>query len=354
METPINAFCFDGNVISCDKYGEGHINQTYLVVTDKGKRYIMQRLNSFVFKDCHGLMNNVSSVTSFLSKKYSDPRRSLHLVPTLQGTDWHVDHEGHYWRVYDFVEGSTCLQMARSKEDFFNSAAAFGGFQAALIDFPASTLVETIPNFHNTPARYEQFKKSLKENAAGRAEDVEEEIHFILSREEDAAYLQERLEKGILPLRVTHNDTKLNNVLLDENTGEALCIIDLDTVMPGLVAYDFGDSIRFGASTGAEDEKDLSKIEMDLDLFKAYCEGFIPACPGLTSEEIRSLPYGAKIITLENALRFLMDYIDGDTYYKIAHPVQNLDRARTQIKLVMDMESKFHEMQEICNSYISL
>ena len=352
METALKSFCFDGKPISSEKYGEGHINQTYLVVTDAGKRYIMQRLNHVVFKDPNGLMGNVDAVTSFLAKKYDDPRRSLHLIPTVNGDKWLIDPEGEYWRVYDFVEDSVCLQMARSPEDFKNSAAAFGAFQSALIDFPADTLCETIPNFHNTPARYEQFKESLKRNASGRADEVKEEIEFILSREKDAAYLQERLENGILPLRVTHNDTKLNNVLFDEATGNALCIIDLDTVMPGLVAYDFGDSIRFGASTGAEDEKDLSKVEMDLELYKVYCDGFVPACPGLTAEEIRSLPYGAKIITLENALRFLMDYIDGDVYYKTSRPEHNLDRARTQCKLVSDMESKFEEMKSICEAYI--
>ncbi len=352
METAIQSFLFDGNPISSKKYGEGHINQTYLVVTDKGKRYIMQRLNDTVFKDCEGLMRNVDAVTSFLAKKYDDSRRCLHLIPTKDGKAWFVDKEGKHWRVYDFVEESVCLQSPRSLDDFKNSGAAFGNFQAALLEFPASTLSETIPNFHNTPARYVQFKESLIRNVAGRIDEVKEEIDFILSREEDASYLQNKLNSGVLPLRVTHNDTKLNNVLFDEKTNDALCIIDLDTIMPGLIAYDFGDSIRFGASTGAEDEKDLSKIEMSLERYKAYCDGFIPACPGISPEEIRSLPYGAKIITLENALRFLMDYIDGDVYYKIARPEHNLDRARTQIKLVSDMESKFHQMLKIAEAFI--
>ena len=352
METAIKCFNLNGNPISFEKYGSGHINNTYLVVTDTGKRYIMQRLNNTVFKNCKGLMENVFNVTNYLSEMYDDPRRSLHLIPTNDGNPWFVDSEGAYWRVYDFVEDSVCLQTARSLEDFRNSGSAFGAFQAALTGFPADTLTETIPNFHNTPARYQQFKASLERNASGRMDEVKEEIDFILSREEDASYLQSRLMSGILPLRVTHNDTKLNNILFDAKTNDPLCIIDLDTIMPGLIAYDFGDSIRFGASTGAEDEKDLSKIEMSLDYYKAYCDGFIPACPGITPEEIRSLPYGAKIITLENALRFLMDYIDGDTYYKIARPEHNLDRARTQIKLVSDMEAKFDQMKEIVEAYI--
>ncbi len=352
MESALKSFGFKGNPISCERYGEGHINQTYLVVTDEGNRYIMQRLSRNVFKDREGLMRNVEAVTSFLADKYEDPRRSLHLIPSVGGRAWFVDEEGEYWRTYDFVEGSICLQKPRSTEDFKNSASAFGNFQADLIDFPAETLTETIPNFHNTPARYERFKESIEKNASGRADEVREEIEFILSREKDASYLQDGLKEGRLPLRVTHNDTKLNNVLFDEKTDKPLCIIDLDTIMPGLIAYDFGDSIRFGASTGAEDEKDLSKIQMDLDLYKAYCEGFISSCPGITEEEIRSLPYGAKIITLENALRFLMDYIDGDVYYKIARPEHNLDRARTQCKLVSDMENKFDIMKNICEAYI--
>jgi len=352
MESALASFHFDGKPVSCEKYGEGHINHTYLVVTDSGKRYILQRLSQSVFKDPEGLMKNVAAVTSFLSEKYDDPRRSLHLIPTDKGETWHVDGEGEYWRAYDFVEGSTCLQQPRSTEDFRNSAAAFGNFQAALSGFPVEILTETIPNFHNTPKRYEQFKASIERNAAGRVDEVREEISFILDREGDAAYLQNSLLDGTLPPRVTHNDTKLNNVLFDELTDEALCIIDLDTVMPGLVAYDFGDSIRFGASTAAEDEKDLSKVSMDIELYRAYCDGFIPACPSLSPEEIRSLPYGAKIITLENALRFLMDYLDGDIYYQIARPEHNLDRARTQCKLVSSMEEQFEEMKNICEAYI--
>ena len=354
MEDIIKSFCFNGNALSFEPYGEGHINNTYLVITDTGKRYILQRLSRAVFKDRDALMENVIAITSFLAKKYEDPRRSLHLIPVTTGKKYFVDGDGEYWRAYDFIEDSITLQTPRNLEDFKNSASAFGGFQKALIDFPAGSLHETIPNFHNTPARYRQFKESIERNTAGRLDQVQKEVDFILSREKGASLLQEQLKEGILPLRVTHNDTKLNNVLFDAATGEAICVIDLDTVMPGLVAYDFGDSIRFGASTAAEDELDLSKVTIDLNLFAAYCEGFIPSCPGLTPAEIRSLPYGAKIITLENALRFLMDYLDGDVYFKIARPQHNLDRARTQCKLVEDMEAKFATMVQICDSFINL
>ena len=350
MENAIYKFAIEGEPISCEKHGMGHINRTFLVETDKGKKYILQSLSRAVFKDIPGLMGNVDAVTSFLRKKDPDPRKSLHLINTHSGDIYYLDDEGEFWRVYDFVEDSVCLQKPRSAEDFYKSAVAFGLFQKSLLDFPAETLCETIPNFHNTPNRYVQFKESLEKDPIGRAKFVADEIAFILDREKDASYLQERRENGTLPVRVTHNDTKLNNIMFDAKTGEALCIIDLDTVMPGLVAYDFGDSIRFGAATAAEDEKDLSLVSMDLSLYETFIKGFVPACDGLTKEEIISLPYGAKIITLENALRFLKDYIDGDVYYKISYPEHNLDRARTQIKLVSDMESKFDEILSIATA----
>lgn len=353
MEKVTSEFQFKGKPISCERYGSGHINITYLVVTDEKKRYILQRLNKIVFKDRAGLMYNVEAVTSFLARKYDDPRQSLHLVPTIYGKTYFVDSEGEYWRAFDFVEGSICLQKARTVKDFANTAVAFGKFQSALLDFPAETLNETIADFHNTPVRYIQFEEAVQRDAAGRADSVREEIEFILSRKETASVLQQQLTDGTLPLKVTHNDTKLNNVLFDKKTGDDLCVIDLDTIMPGLVAYDFGDSIRFGASTAPEDEKDLRKVEMDMDLYRVYYDSFVSSCPGLTDAEIRSLPYGAKIITLENALRFLMDYLDGDIYYNIARPEHNLDRARAQCKLVLDMESKFREMVQICEEHIN-
>ena len=352
MEQVLNLFCLDSCPVSCERYGEGHINLTFLVVTETGKRYILQRLSRAAFSDIPGLMRNVTAVTEFLSARNTDPRSSLHLVPTKTGTTWCRDDAGEYWRVYDFVEDSLCLQTPESPLDFYQSAVAFGRFQNQLRDFPAETLCETIPNFHNTPDRYRKFHLAIEANAAGRLAEVEPEVRFLLAREAEAGTLQRMRDRGQLPVRVTHNDTKLNNVMLDASTRLPLCVIDLDTVMPGLVAYDFGDSIRFGASTAAEDEKDLSKVRMSLDLFETYAEGFIPACGGLTAAELESLPLGARTMTLENGMRFLTDYLEGDHYYHISYPEHNLDRCRTQLKLVSDMEQKQEQMAAVIRRFL--
>ena len=351
MEQVLDLFRLNGRPVSCDPYGEGHINLTFLAVTDTGKRYILQRLSRAAFHDIPGLMGNVAAVTEFLAARSPDPRSSLHLIPTLDGRSFCRDSEGEFWRVYDFVEDSLCLQTPETPEDFYQSAVAFGQFQCRLRDFPAETLCETIPNFHNTPDRYRKFHLAVDADAAGRLSSVLPEIRFLLEREEKAGTLQRLREGGELPVRVTHNDTKLNNVMLDAVTKKALCVIDLDTVMPGLVAYDFGDSIRFGASTAPEDEKDLSRVEMSLDLYETYARGFIPACGGLTAAELESLPLGAWTMTLENGLRFLTDYLEGDHYYHITRPEHNLDRCRTQLKLVSDMEQKWDPMTAIIRSF---
>ncbi|MBQ2072237.1 MAG: aminoglycoside phosphotransferase family protein [Oscillospiraceae bacterium] len=351
MEQVLDLFRLNGRPVSCDPYGEGHINLTFLAVTDTGKRYILQRLSRAAFHDIPGLMGNVAAVTEFLAARSPDPRSSLHLIPTLDGRSFCRDSEGEFWRVYDFVEDSLCLQTPETPEDFYQSAVAFGQFQCRLRDFPAETLCETIPNFHNTPDRYRKFHLAVDADAAGRLSSVLPEIRFLLEREEKAGTLQRLREGGELPVRVTHNDTKLNNVMLDAVTRKALCVIDLDTVMPGLVAYDFGDSIRFGASTAPEDEKDLSRVEMSLDLYETYARGFIPACGGLTAAELESLPLGAWTMTLENGLRFLTDYLEGDHYYHITRPEHNLDRCRTQLKLVSDMEQKWDPMTAIIRSF---
>lgn len=351
MEQVLDLFRLNGRPVSCDPYGEGHINLTFLAVTDTGKRYILQRLSRAAFHDIPGLMGNVAAVTEFLAARSPDPRSSLHLIPTLDGRSFCRDSEGEFWRVYDFVEDSLCLQTPETPEDFYQSAVAFGQFQCRLRDFPAETLCETIPNFHNTPDRYRKFHLAVDADAAGRLSSVLPEVRFLLDREEKGGTLQRLREEGELPVRVTHNDTKLNNVMLDAVTRKALCVIDLDTVMPGLVAYDFGDSIRFGASTAPEDEKDLSRVEMSLDLYETYARGFIPACGGLTAAELESLPLGAWTMTLENGLRFLTDYLEGDHYYHITRPEHNLDRCRTQLKLVSDMEQKWDPMTAIIRSF---
>ena len=341
------AFRLDSKVVSCERYGCGHINVTYLVVTESGRRYILQKVNNHIFKDVDGLMENIIAVTAHLRQQISDPRRVLTLVPTVNDALYLHHEDGSYWRVYDFVEGSICLQAPESSDDFYQSAVAFGDFQQQLKDFPAHTLHEVIVNFHNTADRYRIFREVLAKDPMGRAASVKEEIEFALAREAEAATLVNLLAEGKLPLRVTHNDTKLNNVMLDDTTRKPLCVIDLDTVMPGLAAYDFGDSIRFGAATAAEDEKDLSKMEMSLELFRTYTEGFLSACPGLTDLERETLPMGAKLMTLECGVRFLTDYLDGDHYFAVHREGQNLDRCRTQFKLVADMESKWSKMAEI-------
>ena len=344
MENAIFHFQLCGEPVYCEKYGFGHINRTFLVKTGNGKRYILQKINGLVFPDTEGLMENISAVTKYISARSSEKRECLSLVPTLEGKTFWRDENGEGWRLYDFIEDSLCLQSPETPEDFYQSAVAFGTFQNQLSDFPAESLHETIKDFHNTPDRYRKFREALAADACGRAGQVEQETAFVLQREQEAGTLQRMRESGLLPLRVTHNDTKLNNVMLDAKTRKALCVIDLDTVMPGLVAYDFGDSIRFGAATALEDEKDLSRMSMDMELFRIYTRGFLQACPNLTETEIETLPLAAKIMTLECGLRFLTDYLEGDRYFAIARPEHNLDRARTQFKLVADMESKFDRM----------
>lgn len=339
-------FDWDGEAVSAQRYGNGHINLTYLVVTDAGKRYILQRVNDNVFRDPEALMGNITAVTTHLQKMAADPRGAVKLIPTKDGRQWFYDRDGAVWRAMGFVEGSICLEQAASSDDFRESAVAFGGFQRMLGDFPAHTLAETIPYFHHTPRRFAALHQAIKDDAMGRAGDVRREIDFAMQREAYAAKLVNLQQSGDLPLRVTHNDTKLNNVLFDSRTRKALCVIDLDTVMPGLAVNDYGDSIRFGASTAAEDETDLERVEMSMELFEAYTQGFLWACGDeLTDCEVDCLCDGAKMMTLECGVRFLTDYLAGDTYFRIHRPEHNLERCRTQFKLAADMEGKWDEMK---------
>ena len=343
----LSQFQLDTPAVSCERYGFGHINVTYLVVTESGRRYILQKLSNRAFPDIPGLQENIAAVTAYLHTQTDDPYGALTLIPTNEGAMWYHHEENSDWRIYDFIEGSICLQAPETPEDFYQSAIAFGTFQQQLTGFPAETLHETIKNFHNTPDRYRIFREVLAKDVMGRAAEVQPEIEFVLAHEEIGSRLMAMLKAGNLPLRVTHNDTKLNNVMLKAETRTPLCVIDLDTTMPGLAAYDFGDSIRFGAATAAEDEKDLSKVTMSLDLFRTFTKGFLKACPGLTENERKSLPLGALTMTLECGVRFLTDYLDGDHYFGIHRPDHNLDRCRTQFKLVSDMESKWDEMARI-------
>ena len=340
-----SAFRIDGTPVRWNEFGNGHINRTVKVYTDTGREYVLQRINKYVFRNPVQLMINAKAVTDFIRQRVSDPRMALHFMRTHDGLAYHQDEEGEYWRMCDYIGGFS-LDAPESEEDFYQSALAFGRFQRMLADFPAHTLYETVPNFHNTPDRYLQLKESIRQDLCGRVAGAKAEIDFLLERERQAGTLQRMLDRGELPLRVTLNDTKLNNVLLDKEERKALCVLDLDTVMPGLSLYDFGDSIRFGAATAAEDEKDLSKMSLDLHLFEVYTRGYLEAAD-LTETEIEMLPMGAYVITLELATRFLKDYLDGDLYFKTAYPGHNLVRARAQIKLAADMQTKLTEMNRI-------
>lgn len=360
-EEAIAHFQYEGVLASEGPYGSGHINDTFLLTFDvegEGKRnIILQRMNNEVFSDPVGLMENIVGVTSYLRKKIIDDggdpdRETLNVIPTVDGKDYYVDEAGDYWRSYKFITDATSYDKVEKPEHFYQSAVAFGHFQCMLADYPAETLHETIAGFHDTKARFATFKKVVEEDVMGRAASVEKEIQFVLEHEDVANYFSDLLAKGEIPLRVTHNDTKLNNIMIDNETGKGICVIDLDTVMPGLAMNDFGDSIRFGASTAAEDEMDLSKVSCSMELFDLYAKGFIEGCDGkLTKREIELMPMGAKTMTFECGMRFLTDYLQGDTYFKVHREGHNLDRCRTQFKLVEDMEKKWYTMQEIVNKY---
>lgn len=355
------AWNWGGEIAGALPYGSGHINSTYCVYIQLpdgcSRRYILQKINTTTFTDPDGLMENICGVTEYLRTQAAshgeDPdRATLHVIFTREGKSYYRDTEGGCWRVYSFVENTICLQQVQSAEDFYASAVAFGNFQRQLAGYPAGTLHETIAHFHDTPNRYANFERALAEDKFGRAAEVQTEVDFIRAHKEECSYMTDLLNDGKLPLRVTHNDTKLNNVLFDRKTGKGQCVIDLDTVMPGLVANDFGDSIRFGANDCAEDEPDQNKVHFSIELFEIYTKGFLEASKGAFAPlEKSTLPWGAKLMTLECGIRFLTDYLEGDYYFHTSRQGQNLDRARTQFKLVQDMEHHWNEMEHIVAKY---
>lgn len=335
-------FRLEGEPQTICYYGEGHINVTYLVTTER-KRYIMQKMNTRVFPDSVALMKNICAVTEFLRARGVE---TLNVVPTKTGAPFLQDGEN--WRVYDFIEGTVTYQTVSDKEAFRNSGKAFGEFQNHLAHFDASLLTETISRFHDTPNRFENFKAALAADAFGRAADCAEECDFVFSHANTYGVIMEELKNGNLPLRVTHNDTKLNNILMDAVTNEARAVIDLDTVMPGSLLFDFGDSIRFGASTAAEDEPDLGKVHFSLDLFRTYAEGYCGAVrSSLTRREAELLPYSAYLMTVECGMRFLTDYLSGDVYFAVKYARHNLVRARTQLRLAGEIERSLGQMKAI-------
>ena len=360
LQEVLAAYDFPKTLVGAVRYGQGHINDTYCVLCQPQDgdcvRYILQGLSAAAFPHPEELMENMVGITGYLRNRIvaegGDPsRETLSLVKTKEGHDFYTDSNGKVWRLTTFIEGTDCYQKA-TPELFEASAYTFGKFQYMLRDYPADTLHEAIPKFHDTENRFKKFLAALEADKMGRAADVQPEIDFVMARKADCSVALQALRDGKLPLRVTHNDTKLNNILVDRATGKGICVIDLDTTMPGLSINDFGDSIRFGANHSAEDEKDLSKVNFDIDLYEVYTRGFLAGAQGsLTPAELEYLPWGAKLMTLECGIRFLTDYLDGDHYFRIHYPEQNLDRCRTQFKLVQDMEQQFDAMHDIVSKY---
>lgn len=335
-------FSIRGEITDICRFGEGHINTTLLVTTTEEK-YVMQGMNTNVFPNVEGLMSNVVYVTDYL---YERGIETLHIVRTKDGKAYY-EQDGKYYRMSDYIKNTVTYQTVEDKDMFRRVGYAFGDFQNKLSGFDASLLVETIPQFHDTPKRFRDFKAALEADVCGRAATCRPEIDFVLSHDGTYSRVTDALASGDIPLRVTHNDTKLNNILMDEKTGEARAVIDLDTVMPGSLLCDFGDSIRFGASTAAEDERDLDKVHFDIDLFETYADGFLAALGDrITEKEVELLPYSAYLLTVECGMRFLADYLAGDTYFGIKYPEHNLVRCRTQFKLAGEMEQQFDAMAE--------
>ena len=357
LRSALAAFDLGAPPAGARRFGAGHINDTYLVETQAGRRFVFQRISPVAFKHPDQLMENVAGITEYLARELErtggDARRgTLHFLRTRTGERFYADPDGGAWRTYPFVEGTVCYETAETPELFAASGRAFGRFQRLLQGYPAHTLYETIPHFHDTEDRLAKLKAAAAADPLGRGAGCRPEIDFMLAREADCSVALQALREGRLPLRVTHNDTKLNNVLMDEETGEGVCVVDLDTVMPGLSINDFGDSIRFGANHCAEDERDLNKVGLDLHLFELYTQAFLEGAGGtLTEEEIAYLPWGAKLMTLECGMRFLTDHLEGDVYFHIDREGQNLDRCRTQCKLVRDMEAHWDELRRIVAKY---
>jgi len=343
-------FRLPGDFASAEPWGSGHINDTFRATwggNGEACRFIHQRINDHVFPDPEAVMRNIAAVTRHVRTKLEAvgtedlDRRVLTLVPTRDGCNFHVDAEGHYWRTYVFVERSRSVELMESAGQAFKAARAFGEFQVLLADYEGPRLTETIRGFHDTPRRFANFVRALETDAHGRAAGCRPEAAALLATEKKAGEIAALHAQGLLPERIVHNDTKLNNLLLDEQTGEALCVIDLDTVMPGYALYDFGDLVRTGAARAAEDERDLSKVGVDTALYEALVRGYLSSAgPSLTKAEKEHLGVGAELIVLENALRFLTDHLEGDVYFRTHRPGHNLDRCRTQLAFFHDLEAR--------------
>lgn len=347
-------FAISGDFVEGHEINSGHINTTYLAtyVRDSGeqRRYILQRINEKVFTDPLAVMHNVECVTRHINWKVLRVKRdlggqTLNLYPARGGKFYAKGEGAGIWRCYNFIEGCLTYDIVENTRQAYQAARAFGSFQDLVSDIPAEDILETIPDFHNTPRRYARLMELVESDPVGRLASVQDEIAFVKQRESLCSSLIKQLDAGELPQRITHNDTKLNNVMMDAETDEAVCVIDLDTVMPGLSSYDFGDLVRTATSPAAEDETDLSKVEMRMPMFEALAKGFIDGCDCLTGKEIENLVTGGKVITLETGIRFLTDYLEGDLYFKTNHASHNLDRCRTQLRLVECIEEKEDAME---------
>lgn len=356
IESVVKAYLPNERFISWEPLGNGHINSTFLVKTDRNL-YTLQRVNNNIFKDVDGLMANVQAVTHHIRDKAKESgidhtRATLHFMLAPNGQRY-LDFNGDIFRLYKYIDNAYSIEKMENSEDFYQAGIAFGKFANDLSDFDASILTETIKNFHNTVSRYNDFEDAVKNNISGRADEVQDEIAFVRAREKFTHLFVDKLADGTLPVRVTHNDTKLNNVLFDKNTNIPTTVIDLDTVMPGSYLYDFGDAMRSGSTHAAEDEKDLSLVDFDLGLYEAFTKGYLSMCKdSLTQVEIEMLPYASIMLTLECGIRFLTDHLNGDTYFRIHREGHNLDRCRTQFKLVSLMEQNVDNMRAIIEKYL--
>jgi Ser/Thr protein kinase RdoA (MazF antagonist) len=355
-----DSFITEGTFLNADSFGSGHIHETFLVRTAEPDKdnYILQKINNTIFRNIPELQENVERVTDHIRKKLSSipgsdiKRECLQMMQAKDGKSWHTDDLGNFWRVFVFISNHRSYDIVDSPSKAFEGGKAIGRFQALLADLPGKPLHETIPSFHDIENRIDRFIDTLKKDPAGRVRETIRETEFMIKRADEMSIIQKLGREGKIPVRITHNDTKFNNILFDEND-KSLCIIDLDTVMPGYFHSDFGDAIRTGANIAAEDEKDLSKIKMDIDLFGAYAEGYLSETRNiLNAVEKEHLAFAPLLMTYEQAVRFHTDYIDGDTYYKIHHKHHNLQRTRAQIRLVESMEEQFEEMREIINKLV--
>lgn len=348
-------FNVSGELVQIETFESGHINDTFVLKymnSPQVKACTLQRINHEIFRNPPAVMENISRVTEHLRSKHgNDSRSALTVIKTRDGKDFYLDPKGNYWRMYRFIEDARSYEFVNNPEHVYQAARAYGSFQKDLADLPGARLNETIPDFHNTPKRFEALEKAIEKDSHNRAASAKDEINFAFAHKEMTSLLIDLCEKGAIPERITHNDTKLNNVLIDDKTGEGICVIDLDTVMPGLSLYDFGDLVRTATCPAAEDETDLSKIKMDLTLFDALCKGYLEVLHGtLTDREVELMPFSGKLITFEIGIRFLTDYLMGDIYFKTRRHPHNLERCRTQFALVKSIEAQESAMNKLIRS----